>query len=143
MSKKSSKERNIIHMATEQTKYFSFFKSIIDQDRSSVVICNLEHEILYMNPAAIKNYANRGGANLVGQSLLDCHNEESREKIKKVIAWFLESPDHQIIYTFYNEKQNKDVYMVALREEGTLIGYYEKHEYRNRETMKLYDFEKN
>ena len=30
--------------------------------------------------------------------------------------------------------------MVALRnEEGNLIGYYEKHEYRNRETMKMYD----
>ena len=31
--------------------------------------------------------------------------------------------------------------MVALRDDsGTLIGYYEKHEYRNRETMALYDF---
>ena len=35
--------------------------------------------------------------------------------------------------------QGKDVYMVALRDEGKLIGYYEKHEYRNVETMKLYD----
>lgn len=32
------------------------------------------------------------------------------------------------------------VYMVALQDDaGKLIGYYEKHEYRNRETMKLYD----
>lgn len=32
------------------------------------------------------------------------------------------------------------VYMVALRDDaGKLIGYYEKHECRNRETMKLYD----
>ena len=38
-----------------------------------------------------------------------------------------------------NEKQNKDVYMVALRDVGKLIGYYEKHEYRNVETMKQYD----
>jgi hypothetical protein len=29
--------------------------------------------------------------------------------------------------------------MVALRDEkGALIGYYEKHEYRNRETAELY-----
>ena len=35
--------------------------------------------------------------------------------------------------------QNKDVYMVALRDAGKLIGYYEKHEYRNAEMMKLYD----
>ena len=32
------------------------------------------------------------------------------------------------------------VYMAALRDDaGQLIGYYEKHEYRNRETMKVYD----
>ena len=29
--------------------------------------------------------------------------------------------------------------MVALRENGRLIGYYEKHEYRNAETMNTYD----
>ncbi len=29
--------------------------------------------------------------------------------------------------------------MVALRDEGNLIGYNEKHEYRNVETMKQYD----
>ena len=27
-------------------------------------------------------------------------------------------------------------------DDGTLIGYYEKHEYRNRETIGLYDFKK-
>ena len=35
----------------------SFYKSIVDQDRSSVVICNLKHEIIYMNPAAVNNVA--------------------------------------------------------------------------------------
>ena len=31
--------------------------------------------------------------------------------------------------------------MVALRDEdGTLIGYYEKHEYRDSETLPRYDF---
>ena len=29
--------------------YVSFYKSIVDQDRCAVVICNLEHEIIYMN----------------------------------------------------------------------------------------------
>ena len=32
--------------------------------------------------------------------------------------------------------------MVALRDDsGKLIAYYEKHEYRNRETMKMYDMD--
>ena len=120
-----------------------FFKSIIEQDRCAVVICNSEHEIIYMNPAAVTAYAKRGGAALVGKSLLDCHNAESCEKIRKVVNWFSESKEHNVIYTFHNEKQNKDVYMVALRkEDGELIGYYEKHEYRNRETEKFYNFKK-
>lgn len=117
------------------------FKSIIDQDRAPVVICDLEHIIVYMNPAAVDNYSKRGGANLVGKSLLDCHNDKSNDLIKKVIAWFAKSPENNIIHTFYNEKQNKDVYMVALRDENKeLIGYYEKHEYRDKETMGMYDF---
>ena len=117
----------------------TYFKSILEQDRAAVVICNLQHEIIYMNPAAVTNYAKWGGDKLVGKSLLDCHNQESVESIKKVVEWFAADESHNIVYTFHNEKQNKDVYMVALRDNGRLIGYYEKHEYRNPETMKRYD----
>lgn len=119
----------------------NYFRSIIEQDACAVVICNLDHEIIYMNPSAKERYANRGGAALIGKNLLDCHNAQSGELIKKVISWFQESIEHNRIYTFHNEKEQKDVYMVALRDEsGKLIGYYEKHEYRNSEKEKLYDF---
>jgi hypothetical protein len=42
---------------------------------------------------------------------------------------------------YENEKRlkYKDVYMIALRSGEELIGYYEKHEFRNSETMKMYD----
>ena len=34
----------------------AYFKSIIDQDRAAVVvICSLDHKIIYMNPAAAAN----------------------------------------------------------------------------------------
>ncbi len=118
-----------------------YFKSIIDQDQCAVVICNLEDEIIYMNPSAITRYQKWGGAALIGKSLLDCHNPNSYNMIKKVVLWFAKSKDNNIIYTTHNEKENKDVYMVALRDEnGALIGYYEKHEYRNAETAKMYEF---
>ncbi len=110
----------------------AYFRSIVEQDTSPVVICGLDHSILYMNPAALERYAKRGGAELVGTSLLDCHGPQSGEQIKRVAAWFAESQDHNILYTVHNEKENKDVFMVALRDaEGGLIGYYEKHEHRN------------
>lgn len=118
---------------------YPYLKSLVDTDRCAVVICSLEHEIIYMNPAAVSRYAKRGGEGLLGKSLLDCHNTDSCRMIQKVVDWFLESKDHNIIYTYHNEKENKDVYMVALRDEaGRLIGYYEKHEYRNPETEERY-----
>ena len=68
--------------------YANYFQSIIDQDRAAVVICNLEHEIIYMNPAAVLSYEKWGGEKLIGRNLLDCHNPESVKQIKKVVEWF-------------------------------------------------------
>ena len=96
-----------------------YFKSVIDQDTASVVLCDLDHTILYMNPAAIRNYAKHGGAQLIGRSLLNCHNPNSNNRIQEVVDWFASNPEHA---------------------DGTLVGYYEKHEYRNPETMPRYDF---
>ncbi len=113
------------------------FKSILEQDTAPIVVCDLSHIIVYMNPSAKECYHK----DLTGSNLKDCHNTKSNEMIDKVLAWFKESKGNNIIYTYHNEKENKDVYMVALRDDdGTLIGYYEKHEYRNRETKPLYEF---
>lgn len=115
-----------------------FFKSVLDADAAPVVICDLEHTVVYMNPASIARYH----IDLTGKSLKACHNAESGAKIGRVVAWFAESKYNNIVYTSRNDKENKDVYMVALRDEGgTLIGYYEKHEYRNRETKELYQMD--
>lgn len=119
-----------------------FFKSIIEQDKSAVVICDTAHLIIYMNRSAIERYAGYGGAALLGKSLLDCHNEKSKKGICDVVHWFKESTENNIVHTFYNEKENKDVYMVALRDDNrNLIGYYEKHEYRSRDMSMFYDIE--
>lgn len=119
-----------------------FFKSVLDEDRSAVVICDINHKIIYMNPVACERYSKRGGASLLGSNLLDCHNSKSNEMIHKVIEWFKLNKSNNRIYISYNEKENKDVYMVALRnEQEDLIGYYEKHEYRNRETEPFYKFD--
>lgn len=119
-----------------------YFKSLIDEDRSAVVICDASHRIVYLNPAACERYRRRGGEELVGKSLLDCHNAESVEKIVRILDWFRSDRANNRVHTFYNEKENKDVYMIALRdEEGRLIGYYERHEYRSRDPEPFYCME--
>lgn len=120
----------------------NYFKSVIDADEAPVVICDLSHTVVYMNPAAVKRYEKRGGAALIGRSLMGCHNADSNDKIERVIAWFKKDHANNKVYTFRNEKENKDVYMIALRNgDGELIGYYEKHEYRNIESMALFDID--
>ena len=116
-----------------------FIKAVVDSDQMPVVICDLKHTIVYMNPAAAERYTKRGGYALVGSSLFDCHNADSNEKIKKVVEWFKNNTSNNRIFTFHNPKENKDVYMVALRDEsGKLIGYYEKHEMRTAEGLTPY-----
>ena len=110
-------------------------KSVLDQDTAPVVVCDIDDIIVYMNPSAITRYHK----DLTGNSIKDCHPPKANEMIDKVVAWFHENKDNKIMYTYRNDDENKDVYMVALRDDdGTLIGYYEKHEYRSKETVGLY-----
>ena len=119
---------------------YPFFKSMAQQDLSAIVLCDLEHKIIYMNPAACQRYARFGGEKLLGRNLLQCHNKKSGEMIEKVLCWFKCSAENNRVHTFYNSEENKDVYMIALRDdEGRLIGYYEKHEYRDRDPEPLYN----
>ena len=77
-----------------------FFKSIIDMDTAPVVICDLEHTVVYMNPASIARYH----ADLTGKSLKSCHNAESGAIIDRVVAWLAKSKANNIVYTSHNDK---------------------------------------
>ncbi len=63
---------------------YEFFKSVIDMDTSAVVICDLSHKIVYMNPAAAERYSKRGGTKLVGSS---CLTVTARQETRKLSRW--------------------------------------------------------
>ena len=114
------------------------FKSILEQDKAPIVVCDMESTVVYMNPSAIARYKR----DLTGKSIKICHPAAANERIEQVLQGFRKSRDNNVVYTFRNDEENKDVYMIARRDgNGSLIGYYEKHEYRNIETAKLYDIE--
>ena len=52
----------------------------------SMMVCDREGKILFLNSAAVRQYAKDGGAALVGKNLRDCHNADSNEKIAQFIA---------------------------------------------------------
>lgn len=57
------------------------YKSVLEADRAAIVICDLNHTIIYMNPVAVNRYSKWGGKELLGKSLLDCHGNGDRGKI--------------------------------------------------------------
>ena len=110
-----------------------YLKSIIDQDICPIVICNLEHEIIYMNPEAVERYAKRGGIELIGKSLLNCHNEDSNSKIKKVV-------ENEFLYNDLANKM-KDVMgtKVNIATKGNGKGKIEIEYYSDDELERMFD----
>ena len=104
----------------------SVMMALLNSLKDPIVFVDTEHIIRYMNPAAIENYAKRGGAELIGKSIMDCHNETSCATIREVFAEMIEGKEEQLIAS----KETKRVYMRAVRaDDGSLLGYYERYEW--------------
>jgi DUF438 domain-containing protein len=97
--------------------------ALLDSLKNPFVFADTGHVIRYMNRAAIANYDE--GASLLGRSLFDCHNEQSRAIIEETLAAFHDGEDERLITD--NEKHR--IYMRAVRDgTGKVIGYYERYE---------------
>jgi DUF438 domain-containing protein len=98
-------------------------RALLDSLIDPVVFADTEHVIRYMNKAAIELYDE--GERLLGTSVLDCHNDRSREIIAEVLAEFDSGGDERLI----SESQDRRVFMRAVRgADGTVIGYYERYQ---------------
>ena len=105
------------------------FKGIVEDLDNPVCFVDMDHIITYLNKSAIKRYAHRGGEKLIGQSLFNCHNENSKKLTLEYIDKLLNNDDLNEICIGYNEKHKETNYIVAVRDENKkMIGYYERHE---------------
>ena len=96
---------------------------ILDGLVDPVLVADTEHLVVYMNSAAVAHYA--GGETLIGTSLLDCHNENSREVMVEVLAALQAGEEERLIL----DSEEKRIYMRAVRDaSGELVGYYERYE---------------
>lgn len=98
-------------------------RAILDGLPEQMVFVDTAHIIRYMNGKAAEQYEKRGGYGLIGQSVMDCHNENSCRIIREVFARMRdEGVDEEKIY----ERPGKVVYMRAVRDKnGEMLGYYE------------------
>ena len=88
-----------------------------------VLVADTEHTVIYMNSAAVDHYT--GGETLMGTSLLDCHNEDSRGMMIEVLAALQVGEEERLI----SDNEKRRIYMRAVRDEGgEVVGYYERYE---------------
>lgn len=101
-------------------------KEILNALVIPIVFADLNHVIVFMNAAAIEKYKKRGGKELIGKSIFDCHKESSNVVIREVFGKMQAGLDEQ--NTLDSDK--KKIFMCAVRDErGALIGYYERYEH--------------
>jgi DUF438 domain-containing protein len=103
-------------------------EGILDSIGYPVVFAGLDHVIRYMNMPAMRYFGEeKGWGNLVGKSLLDCHNPESVAKIKKALEHFKSGGGE--VFEQVNKKGQR-VYMTPVRDAaGNLAGYFERREF--------------
>jgi transcriptional regulator with PAS, ATPase and Fis domain len=52
----------------------------------AITVCDAQGIILEMNDKAAMTFADDGGKALIGKNLFDCHNENSRAKLRTLMA---------------------------------------------------------
>jgi PAS domain-containing protein len=101
----------------------SFLAALLDSLKDPILVADCEHMTFYMNKAAVAYY--EGGESLIGQSLLDCHNEQSQAMMVEILAEMQAGLDERL----YADNEKHRVSMVAVRDAGgQLLGYYERYE---------------
>ena len=86
----------------------------------AVTVCDTDGKILEMNAKAAATFAKSGGKTLVGKSLLDCHPEPSKSKVKKM----LEAP-YTNAYTIEKNGVKKLIYQTPWSKNGKHAGIVE------------------
>ena len=99
----------------------NIFKGILNALDFSIVFVNITHIITFMNKTAIEHYKDQGGENLVGKSIFSCHNENSKMLILEGLKQLQRGLDKVLLL----ENEEIKEYMLAVRDNSTLLGYFE------------------
>ena len=90
--------------------------SWVEEFPGSVIVCDPDGIILEMNEKAVTVFQKRGGKQLLGSNLLDCHSEPARVKLKQLME-----ERRTNIYTIEKKGVKKLIYQTP---------WHVNHEYR-------------
>ena len=86
----------------------------------AITVCDTEGKIIEMNDKSAATFAKGGGKELLGKSLLDCHPEPSRSKVKKMLA-----EPFTNVYTIEKNGVKKLIYQAPWFADGKPAGLVE------------------
>ncbi len=89
-----------------------------EEINAAVTVCDADGVILFMNSRARQTFARHG--DLIGKNLFECHSENSRMKIRHMLA-----TGESNAYTISKEGQRKMIYQTPWRREGVIAGMVE------------------
>jgi PAS domain-containing protein len=106
----------------------SLMAAILDSLKDPLLLADTNHTILYMNRRATTFYEQ--GASLLGRSLLECHNERSRQTMIEILDAMHTGEEERLI----TDDEEHRIYMRAVRApDGQMLGYYERYEWKKQE----------
>ena len=104
---------------------FDILSAILDAYPYQVVFCDRNHIIRYMNKDARERYA---GKISVGDSIFGCHNQSSCQKIEAFLAR-ADAGEEEMFEAINPTAREREFFTPVRDQNGTVIGYFERHEY--------------
>ena len=88
--------------------------------KSAVTLTDISGTVIYMNDKSVETFSNEGGPELIGKNLYDCHNENSRNIINRII-----NDKEPNIYTIEKNGVKKLIYQAPYFVNGECAGLTE------------------
>ncbi len=85
----------------------------------AVTVCDNEGKIIYMNDRSIEVNC-KDGKSMVGQNLMPCHSDRSRDIINKMITQNVDN-----VYTITKKGRKKLIFQTPWRVDGRVCGVVE------------------
>jgi len=108
------------------------YQAILDSVKYPIVFIDNDNIIRYLNRSAkVRYYEKRGYSDLIGKSILDCHNPISANQITEAHERLQKGENE--VYLELDKNQEKVTVIVGIRDVGgILLGYYARSERQNR-----------
>ena len=92
----------------------------IEKLDGNIIVSDAEGTIIYMNERALRSYEKDGGRDLIGRNVMDCHSENSRQKIREIMTTRKNN-----VYTIEKKGRKKIIYQSPWFKDGEFRGIIE------------------